>query len=67
METVKIYNCSKQLVSIQAMPEGGDFYLHEQQIHLQSGKDVVLPANCVRMKQLDSLRSKGMIKYNKYS
>jgi len=52
---VRLYNCSKQMISIQAKPPGGDFYLHEQQVRLSPGKYVDLPKSYLREAQVQNL------------
>lgn len=61
-EVIRIYNKGKQTIPLQVKPPKGDFYLHEQQIHLRPGKSVLLPKEHVRMDQVTNLTAKGMLK-----
>lgn len=61
-EVIRIYNKGKQVIPLQVKPPKGDFYLHEQQIHLRPGKSVLLPKEHVRMDQVTNLTAKGMLK-----
>jgi hypothetical protein len=59
---VRIYNCSKQMIPIQVRIPGSDFYTNEQQIRLDSGKDVALPKSHLRSEQIENLQKKRLIK-----
>lgn len=59
---IRIYNNSKQMIPLQVKPPAGDFYLHEQQITLQPGKDVTLPKDHILEDQINNLRLKSLIK-----
>ena len=59
---IRVYNCSKQMISLQVKAPNGDFYTGEQQIRLNPGKDVTLPKSHVRTEQIENLQKKRMIK-----
>lgn len=59
---IRIYNCSKQLIPLQARTPGGDFYTSEQQIRISPGQDVLLPKAYLRADQIENLQKRGMIK-----
>lgn len=61
-EIVRIHNRSRQRVSIQVKPPDGDFFMHEQQVHLTKGKSVLLPKNHLRMEQITNLKARGVLK-----
>ncbi len=61
-ETVRLYNRGNQMLSIQVKPLNGDFYLHEQQVHLCPGKSVLLPKEYLRMEQITNLSARGLLK-----
>lgn len=60
--TVRIYNCSKQMIPLQVRAPGSDFFTNEHQIRLDPGKDVALPKSHLREDQIENLRKKRMIK-----
>jgi len=60
--TIRIYNNSKQLLSIQMRAPKSDFYSNEQQVRINPGQDAELPKSHVRMEQINNLKSKGFIK-----
>lgn len=59
---VRIYNKSHQTVSIQARPPGGDFFIHEQQIHIPPGKDATLPRDHLLLDQVTNLAARGLVR-----
>jgi len=61
-EVVRIYNKGRQTLPIQVRPPQGDFYLHEQQVHLHPGKSVLLPKDHLRMEQVTNLSARGVLK-----
>lgn len=61
-EFIRLSNRSTQTIPIQAKPPGGDFYLHEQQIHLRPGKSVVLPRDHVLNDQIVNLVARGYLR-----
>lgn len=61
-EVIRVYNRSRQTLPLQVKPPGGDFYLHEQQIHLQPGKSVMVPKDHLRMDQVMNLAARGILK-----
>jgi hypothetical protein len=61
-DIIRIYNRGVQTVSLQVKPPNGDFYLHEQQVHVAPGKSVMLPKDHVRMDQVVNLAARGMLK-----
>ena len=60
--TLRIYNRSRQTISLQLCRPGGDFFLTEQQVHLGSGKSVELPKDHVRMEQINNLSVRGILR-----
>ena len=60
--TVRIYNCSRQMIPLQVRAPGSDFYTNEQQIRLDPGKDVVLPKSHLLADQIENLQRKRMVK-----
>jgi hypothetical protein len=60
-EFVRIYNKSKQTVSLQVCPPNGDFYRAEQQAHIAPGKSATLPKDHLRWEQVDNLKQKQML------
>lgn len=61
-EVIRIHNRGHQAIPIQVKPPKGDFYLHEQQVHLHSGKSILLPKDHVRMDQVINLAARGMLR-----
>ncbi len=61
---VRLYNCSKQMIPLQVRAPGSDFYSNEQQVRLESGKDVMLPKSYLRMEQIENLQKRRMLKVN---
>lgn len=61
-EFVRVYNRGKQMIPLNVRPPKGDFYLHEQQVHLRPGKSVTLPKEHLRMEQVTNLTARGMLK-----
>jgi hypothetical protein len=59
---VQIYNCSNQMVPISVRPPRGDFFLHEQTIYLQPGKNVRLPKSFLNDSQIANLTTKRKLK-----
>lgn len=60
-ETIRIYNRGQQVLSLQVGNPNGDFYLHEQQVHLSPKQSVELPKDHVRMDQINNLAARGML------
>lgn len=60
--SIRVYNCGKQLLSLQVRAPKGDFFSSEQQIRLAAGQDVELPKSHVRMDQIRNLQAKGFLK-----
>lgn len=60
--TVRLLNTSQQLIKLQVKPPDGDFYLHEQQVSLRSGQDVLLPKDHLRPEQIKNLQARGALK-----
>lgn len=61
-KTVSVYNCSRQTIPVQVGTKDGDFYLTQQQIHLQPGKVVDLPRTHVLEEQLTNLQARGLVR-----
>ena len=61
-ELIRIHNKSKQVLPLQVKPPQGDFYLHEQQVHLRPGKTVMLPKDHLRMEQITNLAARGALR-----
>lgn len=59
---IRIYNSSKQLISLQVRSPNGDFYTSEQQVRIIPNQSVVLPKSHVRQDQIDNLQKRGMIR-----
>lgn len=59
---VRVYNCSKQMIPLQARAPGGDFYTSEQQVRIMPGQDVLLPKSYLRSDQIENLQKRGMIR-----
>lgn len=59
---VVIYNCSNQLVQLQACIPGGDFYSSEAQIRIPPSRHVNLLKSHLRDDQITNLAKKGIIK-----
>ena len=62
VETIRISNISNQTISLQVRPPDGDFFLHEQQVHIMSGKEVTLPKDHTLMDQIMNLQARRMLK-----
>lgn len=60
-DTIKVYNCSKQVIALQARHPGADFYT-EQQIRISPNKQVSLIKSHVNQSQIENLQSKRLIK-----
>ena len=60
--SVRLYNCSKQMLPIQVRPPGSDFFSSEQQIRIEPGQDVVLPKSHVNNDQIQNLSKRRMLK-----
>jgi hypothetical protein len=60
--SVRIYNCSKQMVPLQVRAPGSDFYQNEQQIRLGVGQDVELPKSHLHAEQIENLQRRRIIK-----
>ncbi len=58
---VRLYNRSRQLISIQVKPPKGDFYMHEQTVHLHPKKTVTLPKSHLNHDQISNLQKKRII------
>ena len=56
-----VTNRSRQLITIQAKPPGGDFYRDERQIRLQPGKSITLPKRYLNQSQIENSRARGFI------
>jgi len=61
-ETIRIYNCSNQLVQLQVRPPGSDFYRNEQQVRIDPGKNALLPKTHLIQEQVDNLQKRKMIR-----
>ena len=59
---VRIYNNSRQLISLQVRSPGSDFYTNEQQVRIQPNHDVLLPKSHLRDDQINNLKARGLIK-----
>lgn len=60
--TIRIYNCSNQMIPLQIRAPNSDFYSNEQQVRIRPNQDVLLPKSHVRKDQIANLQSKRMIK-----
>lgn len=58
---IRVYNCSKQMIQLQARAPGSDFYSSEIQVRLMPGKDAVLPKSYLYSEQIKNLQAKKMI------
>lgn len=61
-ETIRVTNCSKQMIPIQAKPPGGDFYRNEQQVRIRPGASIELPKSYLMEEQIVNLQKRGMIR-----
>lgn len=59
---IRVYNCSRQLISLQVRTPGSDFYTNEQQVRIASNRDALLPKSHLRMEQINNLKARGLIK-----
>ena len=59
--TIRVYNKSKQTISLQARPPGGDFFLHEQQIRIPPRKTVHLNKSYLISEQVRNLQKRGVL------
>jgi len=55
VQMIRIYNKSKQTISLQARPPKGDFFLHEQQIRIGAGKSVTVAKDYLLESQINNL------------
>lgn len=62
IETISIYNRSKQVIPLQARPPKGDFYLSEQQIRIMPNETVQINSAYLIEEQINNLAAKGLIK-----
>lgn len=53
---------SKQVIPLQVKPPQGDFFLHEQQVWLRPGKNVLLPKDNLIQDQIRNLQASRMVK-----
>ena len=60
-DMIVVYNRSKQTISLQVKPPGGDFFLHEQAVHLRPNKSVRLPKSFANTSQIRNLQAKRKI------
>jgi 23S rRNA A2030 N6-methylase RlmJ len=60
-ETIRVYNKSPQLISLQVRPPNSDFYINEQQVHLHPKKSAILPKDYVIEEQLSNLQARGFV------
>jgi len=61
-DEIRIYNCSRQMISLQVRPPGTEFYTNENQVRLAPGKDALLPKNHLMMDQIENLCKRGFLK-----
>lgn len=59
---MRLANIGKQLIRLQVKPPQGDFYLHEQQVDLRPGGNVLLPKDHLRMDQIRNLQGRRMLR-----
>ena len=59
--TIKVYNTSAQLIRLQLRPPGGEFYSTEQQVGINPGQVVTLPASHVLREQIENLQRRQML------
>lgn len=59
---IRIINCSNQMIAIQLTAEGEDFFRGQQQIQLQSGKDVLIDEKYLIRGQAENLQQRGLLK-----
>ena len=60
-DVIRVYNRSKQTIPLQVKPPRGDFFLHEQAVHLGPGKTVKLPKSYVNSSQIENLQRRREI------
>ncbi len=60
-EMIKVYNCSRQVIALQARHPGADFYT-EQQIRIAPSKQVSLLKSHINQSQIENLQSKRLIR-----
>lgn len=59
--SIRVYNKSRQTISLQLTPKGGDFFLHQQQVHIRPGIPVEIPKSHIIEEQIQNLQKQGMI------
>ena len=59
--TITVYNRGRQVIPLQVKPPGGDFFLHEQTVHLHPGKHVTIPKSYANSSQIKNLQAKRQI------
>jgi hypothetical protein len=59
---IRIINCSNQMIPVQLSAEGEDFFRGQQQIQLQSGKDVLIDEKYLIKGQAENLQQRGLLK-----
>jgi len=55
-EKVRLTNISRQAISVQVKPPGGDFFRDERQVRMGAGKSVVLPKDYLLWHQITNLK-----------
>jgi hypothetical protein len=61
-EIVRLYNCSNQLIQLQARPPKSDFYTNEMQVRLQPGQVATLDKAHLLKDQVENLCKRGLIR-----
>jgi hypothetical protein len=61
-DIVRVYNCSKQLIQLQARPPKTDFYANEMQVRLMPGQQATLVKNHLLMDQVENLCKRGLLR-----
>ncbi len=61
-ESITIYNCSRQMIPIHVRKPKTDFYINEQQLRLNPGTEVTIPASHANMDQILNLKKRGMLR-----
>lgn len=61
IETVRIHNISKMVLSLQIKQPGTNFYTNEQQIRLAPGEHHLVPKAYLLNDQIMNLKAKGML------
>ena len=62
LESITLYNASKQVLHISLRPPKGDFYLTEQQVAIVPGTTATVPRDHINVGQIQGLRTKRLLR-----